>query len=312
MNNENSMNQDIQEFKRYFSDGYDLNFDLIEVSDHIQKLRSDRRDRPRMPAIVLHGIMQRSGTNYLSELVRLHPDVFAHPNQLYEVPFLRSLKGLIDFQSNFIEAFPASNDRIGKNGLLTIFADAFMNYLYSFVPEEKRLLFKTPSVRYLNYFFTLFPDENLIILIRDGRDVVQSAIKSWPQLNFDRLCYEWSISAQMCLSFCANHLKYSKSYLLVKYENIFESPQDFIIDACKKFELDLEKYPFDEIENVPLLGSSTVKPNGEVAWDENVKRSSEFNPIGRWQEWNPEIKQAFKDIAGQSLIDLGYANSFDW
>jgi hypothetical protein len=312
MNNPNSMNQDIEEFKKYFSDGYDENFDLVQVSDHIQKLRSNKRDRQRMPAIALHGMMQRSGTNYLGELVRLHPDVFAHPNQLYEVPFLRSLKGLLDFQTNFTEAFPASNERIGENGLLAIFADSFMEYLHSYVPAGKRMLFKTPSVRYLNYFFTLFPDENLIILIRDGRDVVQSAVKSWPHRNFDRLCYEWEVSAKMCINFGNSNLNYVKSYLVVKYEDIFADPKKNVINIYQKFGLDVAKYPLNQIEAVPLFGSSTVQPNGEVTWDARIRRPSDFNPIGRWQAWTPEMKQTFKEIAGQSLIDLGYEDSFDW
>lgn len=306
------MNQDIEEFKRYFSDGYDLNFDLIEVSDHIQQLRSDKRDRQRMPAIALHGMMQRSGTNYLGYLLRLHPDVFAHPNQLYEVPFLRSLKGLLDFQTSFTEAFPDSHEQIGNNGLLAIFTDSFLEYLHSFVPAGKRMMFKTPSVRYLNYFFTLFPDENLIILIRDGRDVVQSALKSWPHRNFYHLCYEWSLSAKMCLSFCANNGSHSNYYWLVKYEELFAEPKKNISEICHKFGLNVAKYPFDKIEDVPVIGSSTFKPYGEVTWDDRIRRTSDFNPIGRWQEWTPEMKQAFKDIAGQDLIELGYATNFDW
>jgi hypothetical protein len=306
------MNQDIEEFKRYFSDGYDLNFDLIEVSDHIQQLRSNKRDGQRMPAIALHGMMQRSGTNYLGYLVGLHPDVFAHPNQLYEVPFLRSLKGLLDFQTSFTEAFPNSYEQIGENGLLAIFTDSFLEYLHSFVPAGKRMMFKTPSVRYLNYFFTLFPDENLIILIRDGRDVVQSAVKSWPHRNFSHLCYEWSLSAKMCLIFCANNVNYSNYYLLVKYEELFADTPKNVINICHKFGLDVAKYPFDKIEAVPLIGSSTFQPYDEVTWDDIISRPSDFNPIGRWQEWTTEMKEIFKEIAGQSLIDLGYEDNFDW
>lgn len=237
---------DPRQYQHYFS-GYDPNFDLVEVKEHIQKLRSDKRDRQRMPAIALHGMMPRSGTNYLGYLISLHPEISAHPNQLYEVPFLRSLKGLLDFQTSFNDAFPPSNERIGENGLLAIFADSFLEYLHSFVPAVKRLFFKTPSVRYLNYFFTLFPDENLIILIRDGRDVVQSAVKSWPQINFDRLCDEWNLSAQMCINFGNSNLNRVNSYLVVKYEDLFADPKKTVIDICQKFGLDVEKYPFDSI-----------------------------------------------------------------
>ena len=41
-------------------------------------------------------------------------------------------------------------------------------------------------MRSIQQFYDVFPHEQLLVLVRDGRDLLQSTLKTWPQLRFRR------------------------------------------------------------------------------------------------------------------------------
>jgi hypothetical protein len=45
----------------------------------------------------------------------------------------------------------------------------------------------------------MFPEEHLLVLTRDGRDVVHSTVKTWPQILFPFACRRYRRSAEMDL-----------------------------------------------------------------------------------------------------------------
>lgn len=45
-----------------------------------------------------------------------------------------------------------------------------------------------------------------------------------------------------------------------------------------------ERYPFDQMRQIPLRGSSTTTQDGKVTWTP-VAKGPGFNPVGRWQQW---------------------------
>ena len=78
-----------------------------------------------------------------------------------------------------------------------------------------------------------------------------------------------------------------------------------------RFGLEVNRFPFEEIDTVAVHGSSSLKVEGKVVWD-HVDRPKDFRPIGHWQNWSSGKKRTFKRIAGQALIDLGYCADLDW
>jgi hypothetical protein len=111
-------------------------------------------------------------------------------------------------------------ERIGSNDFLPLFGSSFIAHLHSFVPKGQRMLIKVPNVQYLSHFFSLFPHENLLVVMRDGRDLVSSTIKTWPQKRFSDVCYEWNCSTKMILGFNDYHSDKSDAYLMAKYEDV--------------------------------------------------------------------------------------------
>lgn len=281
------------------------------ITDYSLKVSKKIRGIERKPAIIIHGTLQRTGTVYTGELLRLHPDIQAYPKEIWEVPFLKFTDTLKKFQSQFFKSYGQNTDKIGENDFLPLFGASFIDYLYSEIGEGKRMLLKVPSVAHLNHFYDVFPYENLLVLIRDGRDVVSSTLKSWPKMDFSEVTRQWKESAQMALAF-DKHYQHRNGYIFSRYEDILNDPVGFVKQACEQFDLNPKTFPYQQIAQIPIRGSSTASmgSDGQVSW-EPVKTNN-FKSIGHWKNWPDSKKNMFKDMAGQLLIDLGYANDNDW
>jgi protein-tyrosine sulfotransferase len=270
------------------------------------------RGAERGPAIFIQGIMPRSGTVYVGELLRRHPDLYAFPHQLWEVPALQLVDGVAQLQSEFLQAYEMNQGKMGEGDFLPLFGASLLAYLHLPIPPEQRLLAKMPSVQYLSHFFAMFPHENLLILVRDGRDVVHSTLRTWPHLNFIQVCLRWNRSAQAVLNTCEQlRARQATGYWLAHYEMALQNPEAFVREACRHLGLDENRYPYDLIDNVRVIGSSKLEPQHNVSW-RHLKKPKNFRPMEYWKEWSALKKKLFKLIAGRSLMELGYCKDLNW
>ena len=93
-------------------------------------------------------------------------------------------------------------------------------------------------------FFKLFPYENLVLILRDGRDVVNSTIKTWPdKYAFSDICSTWDRNANMILN-CNSHFNNNiNSFLFIKFEEALNKSFDFIKQLIlKKNHKDLSNF----------------------------------------------------------------------
>ena len=280
------------------------------VSSHVLEVAMTMRGTSRPPAIFLHGVMPRSGTVYFGEVLSLHPDIYPHPNKLWELPFLAHADDLITLQEKYFQTYQQNRERMGENGLLCLFGSGIMNYLHSFVPEGKTMLVKSPRMQFLTYFTTFFPYENLVVLMRDGRDVVQSTIKTWPERNYVDVCREWEASTRIYLRLMGAQADSGKM-CFVKYEDLLSRPVDTAIVVFMTLGMRVDNFPAHAIESLPVRGSSSNRSEGHVSW-EPVERNNSFSPGGGWRHWNSREKDIFKSICGNALIELGYTENLDW
>jgi len=288
---------------------YTINIDENKVSDGAYKAAENIRGK-HQPSLMIYGVTTRSGTNYIANLLALHQDIVASPNQVWEVPFLRHINHIMDFEDAYFR-FENLSKNMKKHDFLALFGASFLSYLHSFVSPEKKMLVKEPNANYLFYFPIVFPNEELILVLRDGRDVVYSTLKSWPERDFKEVCQRWNDNARLMLQFYSKH-KGNSAYMFVKYEDVVADPEKFITRVCEIYSLDLSKFQLGKVESMPVVGSSVAsQDDGKVNW-KNVDRPSDFNPVGRWQSWSAKEKRIFKQIAGQTLFDAGYCEDLNW
>ncbi len=313
MNGASTLSTDVKKYLAYFFETKGFTSGTVRRDISATALEAARtiRGSERDPAIMIHGIMPRSGTVYVGELLRLHPDLYAYPHQLWEFPALQLTGGVLKLQQEFLHAYKLNMDKLSEEEFLPLMGASLLAYLYAVAPEDQRILIKTPSVQYLSHFFSMFPFEALLILVRDGRDLVHSTLRTWPQLNFIQVCLRWNRSARVIID-NLEHLKSTgNSWWLARYEDALFEPELFVREACQHFGLDESRYPYARIEAIRVIGSSKLEEKHRLSW-RHIKKPVNFRPVGYWGQWSRARKSIFKVLAGRSLVELGYCEDLKW
>jgi hypothetical protein len=199
-----------------------------------------------------------------------------------------------------------------RNGLLRCLSDGILELLMNQVGQGKRLLIKTTAASNVDKLFQFFPQAKLLILIRDGRDTVESAAVKWPRDSFEGWARQWAEGARSILKFMElSDGTRGKSWQLMKYEDVVQRPAAVMGDLLHFLELNSDDFKWDRIERLPVHGSSqSFEEKANVSGA--TQRPAGFNPIGRWKSWGWSRKRVFKKIAGRELIALGYAADDRW
>ncbi len=307
--------RDVRKYIGYFleSKGFTRDLEPPDVSEVAVRAARSIRGIDGPPAIFLHGIMPRSGTVYLGQLLRLHPDIHAYPHQLWELPTVTLSPELIRLGKRFLLEYKPNIGRVGEGDFLPIFGAALLGFLREGAPADRRVLAKFPSVQYITHFFSMFPHEKVVLLVRDGRDVVHSTLRTWPKLNFVQVCLRWRRSAQAVLKAIDLFEEcHPSDYLLTRFEDVVANPANFVKGFCAHFSLDPDGFPYEDIGDIKVIGSSKLTDPGEdVTW-RWVPKPDGFKPTAYWRDWPRSRKMLFKLIAGRPLIDLGYCEDLDW
>lgn len=275
--------------------------------------------------IFIMGVMPRSGTHFLSNLICLHPDCGKSAfDEDYLLAYADYLAKYANGLQNQWQLLNDVKDFQTKDLLMECLGNALISFLqqtrkkaletrahkFNFdLPNEsydKRIVAKTPYVDNLNKFFKLFPKAHLLILIRDGRAVVESSVKSF-QTNDELTTREWALSVDRILKFVDDHENKNHNYLIVRYEDLFLETEFNMRKVLDFLELDANSYDFQAASNVPVIGSSTYKRDESkgVNWD-RVKKTEEFNPLARAVNWNRAKHERFNWLASKALKAFGY------
>lgn len=305
--------QDLKKFLRYLFgvEGFRPDFDAPLPPPALRETARQMRGAERGPAVMIHGILPRAGTVYAGQLLRLHPELHPFPHNLYEVPFLQLSDRVLQLQEQFLANHRHNRGKVGETDFLTLFGSALVAHLHAGTPAGKRMLVKVPSVEYLHFFPHVYPHEHLLVLVRDGRDLVDSTVRTWPMFPFSFACRRWRRAAEMVVRFDEQWEGPHDGYWLARYEDAVHDPEGFVREACRRFGLDEGAYPYAEIESIRVRGSSTVTAAGEVVW-EPQERPEAFRPVGRWRRWPERKKRTFKRLAGGMLLALGYCEDLAW
>jgi Sulfotransferase family len=263
---------------------------------------------PCADPIFIHGILPRSGTNFLWDLLLLHPDCAPAREPVREDLFLAHSDRLVHFVDEV---------RAGWNPMWGSFADVpeqlcahLGDGLLSFlrVDPNRRLVTKSPSVARLQRFFAFFPSARLLILLRDGRSVVHSATRSLAaDWDFERACREWATAARTIRDFQQAQSERSSRWRIVRYEEVVEDPERQLRRIFQFLALDADRYDFEAAHRLPVRGSSTFgRQDGKTHWNP-VARDETFAPTERWRSWPADQLRRFEWLAGAEQVELGYS-----
>lgn len=268
----------------------------------------------------LLGIKYRSGTNYLFNLLKQHEDITPLV-PIYEDFLLHHSDSLVEYTDNLYKSFGSKWEVPKTVGppdmLLSMFGDILQQFIMQqvviknetaleLVKPNHVFLSKTPSVSSLENYFRIFPDVPLIILIRDGRSVIESGMKSFGW-DFDQSSREWADAALAINKFRNRYHSYKHKYLIIRYEDVFTNSEKELRKIFSFLGLDAEKYDYSSAENSAVIGSSDLrnKKRDKVHWIP-VSKTSDFNPLTRWSYWKKSKHLRFQWIAGDLLSAFDY------
>lgn len=191
--------------------------------------------------VFIHGILPRTGTNFLRDILLFHKDLSDAPDKVWEFPHLKFSDKIIEYEK--IMASSKNLPGVEEGTLLPYFGRALLNFIASDLPAGNRLVVKEPTVENISLIFKFFPKSYIIILIRDGRDIATSSMRTNfaepPKFIFSRpstyryvfhghplkaLSRRWHEASNTIIEFTENikKSKFEKRCIVVKFEDLVQ------------------------------------------------------------------------------------------
>lgn len=277
--------------------------------------------RHQSPIFIL-GIVQRSGTNYLNNLLLKHPDVRS-PGIVWEDFYLAPADHLNAYANSLQPSWSTDwsaqlQAALGPDAVLRHLGDGLIRLMesqYRYCVEAGTqeppsgqpisLVTATPNTRNLDQFLRIFPDAAPLLIVRDGRAVVESGVRSF-DWDYEEAMRMWARSGQRILDFCG-HPEHAGRYLLTRFETLFLEPKDEMRRILDFLKLDGDRFDFNVCDTLGVMGSSDLKQSGSASlhW-KYVDKPKGFNPLARASHWPEAMRQRFLYIAGATMTALGY------
>lgn len=285
-----------------------------------------------MKLIILIGQRVRSGTNFLGSTLGQHPDIQTIPPGKSHGEFNlfkdRAVSGVLKNISN--KSFGVKYDDQDVDEFYSRFGNLILEQLkdkYDLNSEEA-VFIKSPFIANYDLWLKAFPEAKFIFLCRDGRDNAISSVKaslirkSWFSfirntkiaLNYrsGRLLIsqikDWRKTANIY-----DRVPTSENVIKVRYEDLINSEENLSL-LLDFLEVRNTKVIVDKCLNAPVVGSSFGKNSDNTTksnWIPDHDKSK-FKFVKKWEKWNWIKKRAFKAIAAEELIKLGYEKNDQW
>lgn len=256
------------------------------------------------------GVMPRSGTNYAESLLLTHPNIAGAPDDLRELPLLSAADRMGGFQDRLADFYEPNDKVFVHHEWLAYAAAGYVNRLRNSAGGNVRAItLKDPHMRNVWLFDVIFPTEKALLVLRDGRHVVDSTIRTWPLKfagrTFEDVCLEWAAATTAALDYAERAP--ADRVRLVRYEALAEDTAATITPLMEWLGADPAAVPHVELENRPILGSSThsKSADGTVGWTP-VVADEDFNPSRREVDWDDKQCEIFARICGPVQARAGY------
>ncbi len=147
----------------------------------------------------------------------------------------------------------------------------------------RRVMLKTPSSRGLELLPDVFPQAQVLLLVRDGRDSTESAMRSGFAPNYTAAFSEWASGAQRILDFTRQRgLEWGESWKLVRFEDLVTQPAETLQTIASFLGADASSLDADKLRSLPVYGRllRIRGPAGRRLYVEDMRPPSWVQPHG--------------------------------
>jgi hypothetical protein len=256
--------------------------------------------------ILIFGLTPRTGTNYLWDLLCLHSACAPGREPIREDFFVECSDLLTDFVGSVRSRWDPTWGAVSEQTVADLCASLGAGLIdFLTVDADRRLVTKNPSVTGIDQVFTFFPTAQVIVLVRDGRAVVESCVRTFGW-DADLAARRWATAATVALRFLDGRAADDLDVRMVRYEDLVADPRRQMTRLLSFLGLDTADYDMSTVERLPVRGSSVfLGGKAQVHW-EPVERTRDFDPLHRWAHWPAELHRRFAWLAGQQQVALGY------
>lgn len=237
----------------------------------------------------------RSGTSVLAWSLAQHPEFWTSG----ETDFIYHIFG----QGRLNQAWTASGVKGGwleRHGVNRAeFAASLglgLNALISKRTNGRRWVDQSPTyTAMVTEIAELFPDALFVHIMRDGRNVVQSMIRSgfgtpWAS-DFAEACRTWAWFVDQAVKFGAAK---PARYLAVPYEFMNESPEGCFASVLEFLDVEFDEAPAEFIRTRRI--NSSYQADGP-------KAGEYLGPPSPWEEWSADQRRTFIEEAGRTFLE---------
>jgi len=272
----------------------------------------------RMAPLFILAPLNRSGTNFIEKALLLHP-ALAVPSIFTEDYLLRYSDLLIEYYERTSPHWSLHNKvpdpDVIRDAFLQHLGISLLDFFRPYTSAGKRLLLTTPRPHNLDNMSTLFPEAQMVIIIRDGRDTVESAAKTFKHKGHAHWMKQWAVGSDYVLEFMHAHRRDEGArWICIRFEEMYDNTNAVVERVLEFAQLDGGQYDWEALRTLPVYGSSsnmTFDNAQQPIWGA-TSRDRSFDPIARWAHWPWLRKLLFKRIAGRQLVAFGYESGFNW
>ena len=275
------------------------------AEDRLPEHNKSQRHNP----IILLSACPRSGSNYLENLLSLHPQ--CRKSKVPEDFFLANSETLLNFCRSVADSWDDWwLQRLGGASRLAMHIGAALLRFADPGPEEEgpvsdfRLMLRSPTTE------GIATADHLVSECagagpgagRAGDGRIGRRSFGWP---YEEAMQAWRQSVRRILSFLAS--ADGPRCQLIRFEDLTADPAREIARVIAFLGLDPALYPFNRVDEIPVFGSSSFgRTDGEEVHWRPVPKDSSFDPLARAQSWPAHRLARFAWLAGTEQRKLGY------
>jgi hypothetical protein len=264
------------------------------------------------------GITQRSGTHWLADLLACHPDC----RPALRRPGLRDAgwEDLLLEQAPLLARYAASvrsrwdvgfrHDQALEDALLARLGEATLAFVASVdldggaTGAATHVVTRSPTVEGLELAGRVWPGTPVVVLVRDARAVVASALASFGG-SAERWIRVWREGARTILR--ARSAEWAEQLLVVRYEDLCHDLAGTMTRVLDHVGLDPGSFDAAAAGRLPVRGSSETAGEAVGLHWQPVTPPRGFDPLSRGEKLPAAVRARLLWLAGPELAALGYS-----
>jgi hypothetical protein len=244
----------------------------------------------------------RSGTTVLGQSIQRHPEVCDGTETHF---FIAALEAFDEVWRYSAERLPPEfnwldAEGITKDQFLVHYARGMRDLIESRTTGERWLDHTGGHVLVWDKLQKVFPDAQFVLIVRDGRNVVESVMHSFwgGSFSFRKAAEMWVEHNEAGMGALANAS--AEQGLLVTYESVVAAPEERLKEIVDFLGLLWVDDVLTAYTDEPLVNSSFPD---ETATDK-------LSP--KWLGWEAWKRQEFEETGGAMLRHFGYEPDGTW